>query len=114
MNELLSMVVPLDTLAGWPEATSPTALQMLGLLVGLPVLVFVIVVGWAKVSNLIQAKRGEDVAGTDPVWLGGPNQPAPADIGEQTAAIDAGPADGGGSHAVEGDGADAGGASARW
>ena len=108
------MVVPLDTLAGWPEATSPTALQVLGLLVGLPAIVFVIVFGWAKIANLIRAGRGEDVTGTDPVWLGGPNQPAAADMRPQTAAIEADQGEGAGSHAVDGGGADAGGASARW
>ena len=47
MSELLSMVVPLETLSGWPAVPDPTALQTVGLLIGFPALVFAIVYGIA-------------------------------------------------------------------
>lgn len=66
------MLVPLDTLAGWPVAQEPTVLQSLGLLVGAPLLVTVIVYAIAKIGTTLQAKRGDapPVAG-DSVWVGG-------------------------------------------
>ena len=71
MTELLSMLVPLDTLAGWPAVQEPTALQSLGLLIGLPALVMVIVFLIAKLGTSAQAKRGDTPAAADSVWVGG-------------------------------------------
>ena len=45
MDKLQSMLVPLDTLAGWPAAPDPTPLQSLGLLVGIPAVAFLIMFG---------------------------------------------------------------------
>jgi hypothetical protein len=71
MSELLSMVVPLDTLAGWPPAPVPTTLQVLGLLVGIPLLVALVVFGIAKIGTTVQAGRGEAPPVADSVWVGG-------------------------------------------
>jgi hypothetical protein len=71
MSELLSMVVPLDTLAGWPPAPVPTVLQTLGLLVGIPLLVAIVVFGIAKIGTTVQAGRGEAPPVADSVWVGG-------------------------------------------
>ena len=71
MTELLSMLVPLDTLAGWPAAQEPTALQSLGLLIGLPALVIVIAFLVAKLGTSFQAKRGNTPTVADSVWVGG-------------------------------------------
>ena len=65
------MLVPLDTLAGWPAAQEPTILQSLGLLVGLPLLVMVIVFAIAKIGTSAQAKRGDAPPAADSVWVGG-------------------------------------------
>jgi hypothetical protein len=65
------MVVPLDTLAGWPAVQEPTVLQTLGLLVGAPLLVFFIVAGIAKIGNTVKAGRGEAPPVADSVWVGG-------------------------------------------
>jgi hypothetical protein len=65
------MLVPLDTLAGWPAAQEPTVLQSLGLLVGLPALVMVIAFLVAKVGTSVQAKRGDAAPVADSVWVGG-------------------------------------------
>ncbi|HZA32780.1 MAG TPA: hypothetical protein VE462_14825 [Propionibacteriaceae bacterium] len=99
MSKLLSMLVPLDTLEGWPAAPDPSWLQILGLLVGLPLVVIVVVIGIAKVLNA--ARKGdahEEV--TEPVWVGG----RPEQKTESTAAIE-----GGGQAPSE-----SGGAGARW
>ena len=71
MNELLSMLVPFDTLAGWPAAQEPTVLQTLGLLVGAPLLVTIVVFGIAKIGTTVQAGRGETPPVADSVWVGG-------------------------------------------
>ena len=65
------MVVPLDTLSGWPAAQEPSILQTLGLLVGLPALVFVIAFAVAKIGTSAQASRGDAAPVADSVWVGG-------------------------------------------
>ena len=69
------MVVPLDTLAGWPPAQSPTVLQSLGLLVGVPVLVFVVVIAIAKIGTSIHASRGTGLPPVETMWVGGKEGP---------------------------------------
>jgi hypothetical protein len=65
------MLVPLDTLAGWPAAQEPTVLQTLALLVGIPVVVIVIVFAIAKIGTSVQASRGDSAPVADSVWVGG-------------------------------------------
>jgi hypothetical protein len=72
VNELSSMLVPLDTLAGWPAAREPTVLESLALMVGAPLLVMVVVYAVAKIDTTLQAKRGDaPPAAADSVWVGG-------------------------------------------
>jgi hypothetical protein len=65
------MVVPLDTLAGWPAAQEPSILQTLGLLVGLPVLATIIVFAVARIGTSVQTSRGDAAPAADSVWVGG-------------------------------------------
>ena len=65
------MLLPLDTLSGWPAVKDPTALQSLGLLVGAPLLVALIVWAIAKIGTTVQANRGETPQVADSVWVGG-------------------------------------------
>ena len=69
------MLVPLETLSGWPAVEDPSALQVLGLLFGLPLVVIVAVFAIAKIGNVMHASRGTGVQVTDPVWVGGPPRP---------------------------------------
>ena len=94
------MVVPLDTLAGWPAVPDPTVLQSLGLLIGFPALVAVIVFAIAKIGNAAKAKRTPTVEAGDPLWVGGRSQ------GELEAS--------GPDQAGDGDSSPVGGAGARW
>ena len=94
------MVVPLDTLAGWPAAPDPTVLQSLGLLVGLPALVSVIVFAIAMIGNAAQAKRTPAAEVGDPLWVGGRSQRALEAPGPDQAG--------------DGDSNPVGGAGARW
>jgi hypothetical protein len=64
------MLVPLETLSGWPQVTNPTPLQVLLLLVGFPLLVFIIVVAISKIATSIHASRGDDIHANDPLWVG--------------------------------------------
>lgn len=75
VTELSSMLVPLQTLPGWPKVDDPSALQVLGLLVGLPLVAFVVICVMAKIGNTVQASRGTANTDTDPVWVGGPTRP---------------------------------------
>jgi hypothetical protein len=71
VNELLSMLVPLETLAGWPAAPEPPLLQVLGLLVGIPALVIIIAFAVAKIGTTVQASRGDASPAAESVWVGG-------------------------------------------
>ena len=93
----MSMLVPLETLAG---TTNPTALQSLGLLVGFPALAFVIIALLGRASTLAKAGRVSSPEVADPVWLGGPGSKELTD-GRATAG-------------VSGQASGTGGASARW
>jgi hypothetical protein len=77
------MVVPLDTLAGWPAAEPPTVLQSLGLLVGVPALVFVVVFAIAKIGNSIHASRGTGLPPVEALWVGGKEGPVDIEQGHQ-------------------------------
>ncbi len=101
------MLVPLETLAGWPTAEDPSALQLLGLLIGFPVLAIVIAVAVAKIGNAAKSGRTSAIERSDPVWVGGrraaPEENLDEDGNEITS--DSGSESGSGAP---------GGASARW
>jgi len=101
------MLVPLETLSGWPEAPDPTALEALGLLIGFPALVFVIVFAIAKIGTVAQASSAAATPMTDPVWVGGREtaenvDTVSEDLDDETASAGDGSANSGG------------GAGARW
>lgn len=100
------MLVPLETLPGWPQAASPSVLEVLGLLVGLPLVVVVIVGAIAKVDKMIKVSRGEPLQVTEPVWVGGLDRPEIEGPLHDEVVEDA--------KQVSGPGTDVGGASARW
>ena len=107
--------MPLETLSGWPPAENPTVLQTLVLLVGVPILVFLIVIAINKIVQTIHATRGDDPRTSDPLYL------VDARTGEAKL-VDANPVTDTGQQAlvgsgeVEGDdtGEHVGGAGARW
>lgn len=69
------MLVPLETLPGWPEAQDPTFLQTLGLLVAIPVGIALVIALLAFGPSLARANKGGMVQAKDPLWLGaGPAQ----------------------------------------
>jgi hypothetical protein len=70
VNELLSMLVPLETLSGWPQAPNPSILASLAIFVGFPVLVFIIVVAIAKIGTAAHTGRGDTIQASDPFWVG--------------------------------------------
>lgn len=65
------MLVPLETLPGWPPAPNPSALESLGLLIGVPALVFLIIAAITHLQFAALARRRRPEA-TDPVWVGSP------------------------------------------
>jgi hypothetical protein len=75
MTAFPSMLMPQETLQGWPHVANPTALQTLGLLIGLPLLVVIAAFVIAKIGNTVKASRGTTNTDTDPVWVGGPTRP---------------------------------------
>ena len=63
--------MPLETLSGWPQVPNPSILQVLGLLIGIPLLVFIVVVAISKIGTAAHAGRGDSVEASDPLWVGG-------------------------------------------
>ena len=125
------MLVPLETLSGWPQVTNPTILASLAIFVGFPVLVFIIVIAIAKIGTAAQAGRGDLIQANDPLWVGGsqesgaleaPTANPGTEAGDQAAATEAEQASASDaeqasvSEEVEGDdaGEHVGGAGARW
>lgn len=109
MNALSSMLVPLETLPGWPQVDNPSALESLGLLIGLPLLVFIAIFAMAKIGNLRKAaKAGQDDGLADPIWVGGPStRPDIEGPAHDQAQIEA-------ENIADKPGTDVGGAGARW
>lgn len=101
------MLVPLETLSGWPPAPDPSVLQVLGLLVGFPALVFIVIYAIAQIGSARQAARGTGVGVTDPVWVGGPDRPEIEGPQHDQAAADA-------EEIAVKPGSDVGGAGAHW
>jgi hypothetical protein len=64
------MLVPLETLSGWPQVPNPTVLQTLTLLVGIPLLIAVIVIAMIEIGARARARRGDAVDTSDPLWVG--------------------------------------------
>jgi len=109
------MLVPLETLSGWPQVQNPTVLQSLLLFVGFPVLVFLIVIGINKITQSMHAARGHDVQGSDPLWVGD-HESAELESASANPGSEAGEQAETGEADIEGDdtGEHVGGAGARW
>lgn len=102
------MLVPLDTATDPAWATSqPSWLEILGLLIGIPAIVIVLIILLTKSKQLIRAGRGErTVDPSEPIWIGA----APPEAGMVTSGETA-PVPVAGRRAAADD---VGGASARW
>ncbi len=90
--KLSSMLVPLQTLSGWPAAPNPTVLETLGLLVGLPLVVIVIAFAVARAGNMIKAGRAGDRQVADAIWVGGRRNAGAlgGDVGGDVPALESG------------------------
>lgn len=104
------MLVPLETLPGWPAAEDPSLLSVLGLLVGLPLVVIVVVAVIAKISNMRKVARGEPTHITQPMWVGGMQRPEIEGPRHDEVSDDADDA----TVAAQEPGSGTGGAGARW
>jgi hypothetical protein len=64
------MLVPLETLSGWPQVENPSPLQVLGLLVGIPLLIAIIVIALVEIGARARAGREDIIQASDPLWVG--------------------------------------------
>lgn len=100
------MLMPLETLPGWPEAPNPTALHALGLLLGIPFILAVLIGGASYLATNRDLRRYGPPINPAVVYAGGD-----AVAGTQSsAAIEPGPGVGDGAGVETG----TGGTSARW
>ena len=65
------MLVPLETLPGWPNVQEPSILEVLGLLVGAPLLVILLVAVITRVHHAVKGNVGTPAVMNQPVWVGG-------------------------------------------
>ena len=98
------MLVPFETLPGWPAAPTPSVLGSLAIFVGFPLVVGLVVTALV----MLRRPRADANTSADPLWLRG-EDPAAAPTVEGVRANEA-------RRAIEGtaEGTDRGGASARW
>jgi hypothetical protein len=108
------MLVPLETLSGWPQVSDPTPLQSLILLIGIPLLIAVVVIAIIEIGARARARRGDIAEASDPLWVGAQEsaeiEPIPDSKPSEQTVTTTGDSD------VEGDdtGEHVGGAGARW
>ena len=57
MSGLLSMLVPLETLPGWPPAPNPSLLHALGVIFGIPILLGLVIAGLSFVGTGSDLRR---------------------------------------------------------
>jgi hypothetical protein len=63
------MLVPLETLSGWPRVENPTVLFSLTLFVGIPLLIAVIVIALIEIGAKARARRSDNIDASDPLWV---------------------------------------------
>src|SRR5512132_1219678 len=125
------MLVPLETLSGWPQVENPSPLQVLGLLVGIPLLIAIIVIAIIEIGARASGGREDIIQASDPLWVGeqqrgvleASSEDPGSEASDEASAGDAEPAlarDAGHASAGDGDvegddtGEHVGGAGARW
>lgn len=121
VSQLLSMVVPIHTLPGFPAAPNPPWLEIIGLLLGLPLAVVVVFSLIGKLGAARHAPATPARSADEPLWLGGPTGAGAAIPGGQrhelpASVTDAGPAETRAARQTQQQAATepVGGASARW
>lgn len=66
------MLVPLETLPGWPAAPNPTPLHALLLLVGVPLVVILIIAGSSWLSSTHELKKYGPTVNPTTAFAGAP------------------------------------------
>jgi hypothetical protein len=90
VNTFLSMLVPLDTLPGWPDVQEPSVLDQLGLLVGAPLVVIILIAIWTRVHHAVKGNMGTPGVANQPIWVNGRRIEPAAQHDEGRASIEAG------------------------
>ena len=96
------MLMPLETLPGWPAAPDPSPLQFFGLLIGVPLVLALLISGASYVASTRELKRFGPAVNPTTAFAGAPGVESAS--GEVPAGIEAKP----------GADAETGGTSARW
>lgn len=65
------MLVPLETLEGWQDAPPVSALEALGLFVGAPVLVTILIAIYVMITSKRERRLAAESGVIEPLWLGG-------------------------------------------
>lgn len=65
------MLVPLETLPGWPNVEEPSVLEVLWLLVVLPLLIILAVAAITRIHHAVKGNVGTPAVMNQPVWVNG-------------------------------------------
>jgi hypothetical protein len=63
--------MPLETLPGWPNVQDPSVLKVLGLLVGGPLVVILVVAAITRIHHAVKGNVGTPAVMNQPVWVNG-------------------------------------------
>ncbi len=63
--------MPLQTLPGWPEARSPSLLDVLGVLVLAPLVVIALVAVVTRAHHAVKGNVGTPAVANQPIWVNG-------------------------------------------
>lgn len=113
------MLVPLETLPGWPKVEEPSVLEALALMVGAPLVVIILVAVLTRIHHAVKGNAGVPAVANQPIWVNGRQVEASTQDEASRQAIDRG-YDAVSTRSVQadeearGDDDERGGAGARW
>lgn len=83
------MLVPLETLSGWPAAPNPSVLHFLGLLIGVPLVLGLVIAGASYLGSTRELKKFGPAVNPNTAFVSAPGVEHAS--GEVPAGIEAGP-----------------------
>lgn len=111
------MLVPLETLEGWPDVETPSVVEQLSLFIGIPLVATILIAIYVVLTRKRESRLAAESGVVEPAWLGGGNTDGPvlesgveSATSNKTAALRAGPT----PRRAETEDEPTGGASARW
>lgn len=75
MSDLVSMLAPLQTMPGWPNAQNPSITFWFFVMVAIPIALLLVVSLIGNGPRLVRAARGAQITADESHWLGSGSMP---------------------------------------